>query len=630
LSKKHLKERAMALITVLSIMVILLILSFAIVNLATGNLKTAGNINARFHALNLANSASMYAIYEIQTCCEPDGFLWAPGAMPTPVSGMTFTVYDPIPESKLNGLSGRCSVAYINNLDNPNPNIAVSPGGTFSSLLGPTVDIPEEGTVIFAQGEYDGFKRTIQIILKQTYYGSAIDGTLILGDGKLMLNGIEDIFTIAPCSGSLYAKKNIVYNGVTGFKFFNGSKLISSGTITNGGGGIDIPSIFLEENRPSIPLVKDWNIGDPAVTAGDPNDTDIYAHPVYPDEPSGMTIIKRPSFDTADGHPSPDLLDNRRYICNNLTISNNTFVNGSLHVTGYLSVENNSCLFVNGVLTVEIIGSYSKGTIFVAGYNGDTGNPDYGLAMEITKLSGVTRGLHGDVNPDGFAIFTDGDIRLSNTAITVDPVYDDCLSSCPIDVEKILNVHRVLGYKQRGEPSPSEWYTWIVASVNTPPLLYIPGYDGTDITIGYANEEMITMGLEPVPEEYSQWIIDGALAPDIEDWIASNQTLFDTWRLNPSIYQYTNDYFLPAVIYTHGTLSTEGTTGPIRIVGGVIGRDTVGISPNPTGDPNDTHGGNITLTKGSSIILCPELFENRSGKNIISPILTVYSWQELF
>jgi len=62
------------LLTTLSVMLILMILSFAIVTMSANNLQTAGNINSRFQALNLATTASMYALYEIQ--------IWGPGSTP--------------------------------------------------------------------------------------------------------------------------------------------------------------------------------------------------------------------------------------------------------------------------------------------------------------------------------------------------------------------------------------------------------------------------------------------------------------------------------------------------------------------------------------------------------------------
>ncbi|MEQ8223217.1 MAG: hypothetical protein ABRQ37_12995, partial [Candidatus Eremiobacterota bacterium] len=112
---KYFKKHGIVLFTVLCVMVILLIISLSIVTLSTGSIRTMGNINSRFQALNLANSACMYGIYEIETNWA-SVTAWGPGYMPGPPSAMSFVTRD---ITGMNGLKGKCKVAYVDNLNNP-------------------------------------------------------------------------------------------------------------------------------------------------------------------------------------------------------------------------------------------------------------------------------------------------------------------------------------------------------------------------------------------------------------------------------------------------------------------------------------------------------------------------------
>ena len=112
---KFFKKHGIVLFTVLCVLVILLIISLSIVTLSTGSIRTMGNINSRFQALNLANSACMYGIYELETSwatVTP----WPPGYMPGSPSGMSFVTRD---ITNVNGLPGKCRLAYVDNLNNP-------------------------------------------------------------------------------------------------------------------------------------------------------------------------------------------------------------------------------------------------------------------------------------------------------------------------------------------------------------------------------------------------------------------------------------------------------------------------------------------------------------------------------
>ena len=76
--------------------------------MSTGNLHTVGSINSRLKALNLANSASMYAIYEVQSNFDPSIGLWPPGPTPTPNTSLSFVYYDDSAiKPNLKGLPGK-------------------------------------------------------------------------------------------------------------------------------------------------------------------------------------------------------------------------------------------------------------------------------------------------------------------------------------------------------------------------------------------------------------------------------------------------------------------------------------------------------------------------------------------
>jgi len=108
------------------------------------------------------------------------------------------------------------------------------------------------------------------------------------------------------------------------------------------------------------------------------------------------------------------------------------------------------------------------------------------------------------------------------------------------------------------------------------------------------------------------------------------------FRSNPTLYNSANAAFLGGVIYTHGTLTVgDASLGapyplPVHILGNVVANNNLAVSPLPDpNDPNTSHGGIVNLIDGSSIIVHQGYFNQRSGKFLVKPLLTVYSWQEL-
>jgi len=629
---KKLQKEGMALLTVLSVMVILLILSLAIVTLSTGNLKTVGNINSRLSALNLANTASMYALYEIQTDFNSAAVPWGPGPVPTP-SSHSFTEYIPIPDENLNGISGRCSVAYYDNLSNPGT-VTLSVPATFSSFLGTSIDVSGEEAIILAQGQHEGFKRSIKVLVKHIYYCSAAEGLITLEDGLVSLNGIENIYSLAPYSGSMYATGGIDYNNITSFNFFSSSKLISHGAINNMGTGMDIEPEYLRQGHPEITIIDDWSIADPNLT--NPN--------TYPplsffaswqlcgsneSLPAPVpTEIVRPSFKPPYA-PTPAIPDSKRYVAQdtNIYINQNTFINGSIRIPRNLTITNNSSLYVNGTLTVDGSLNGWEGNIFVAGYYGDPNSTScpFGTSMEVKGTSFIFPVSMDHYHP-GVGVFSEGDIKIGNRILPPfqppnPTAVKNWLLIIPSDLIKVKATFESLGLSMAGSTDAKNWFDTGAVPAGSP-IVTVTGFSGYQILCGQANNELMANGIKPVTDEVADWFLDGNSTQGFS-WTCSAMSRWDTFKKNPSIYHTANDAFIQGVFYTYGTFTTENTLYPVRIIGGVISKDRSGVSP-------PGHGGNIKLTDGSSIIFHTKIFENKSGKSIVKPILTVYAWEELY
>ena len=643
---KEFRREGMALISVLAVMVILLILSLAIVNLSIGNLRTVGNISARLRALNLANTACMYAIYEIQSDFISSSAFWDPGYEPGPDMSLSFVVYPQIPVDRLNGIDeGRCSVAYINNLDNPNERLSIPvPGSSPFIDYIPSVDVFGEGAVILAQGQYGAFKRTIKVSLKRTYFASAADSQIDVMGGDLLVTGIGNITTLAPGSGNLYCGGDISYDNLNSFRILNGSLLCSTGTVNSPPAtGQTIPDRFTESGHSAINTV-DWDFSDPVVTEGEPFDAADYplndssysmtigTFPTpSPPEPMPIFNIARPSFSPPYA-PVPVADGDQCFILpGNLTIADDTFINGNLHVQGSLTLVDAN-LFVNGILVIEeTIDNSSRGNIFVAGYIDDPTNTtsvlyNNGLALHLRLQT--EQGIDTS-NEEGVGIFTDGDVKIG--ALGMSHMYtfevNSWMQLCPPDTDTIISTFEMLGLNRAPASDANGWY---FSSTGSKIPVSVSGKTGGEVLKGQANDELIDMGLAPVPEEVSKWFSD-VNADSGFDWatIAGNG-VWETFRKNPTLYTCANDVFLQAVIYTHGTLKFDNFSPglwPTRIVGSVVANDKSGVSPQTLGV---SHGGIMELNESASIVFYPEYFNSRSGKFIVEPILDIYAWEELY
>ena len=605
-------QSGMALFSILCVMVILLIISLAIVSLSTGNLTTSGNIHARLQALSLATSASMYCIYELEQNNDSD-LIWSPGNIPSPQTGLTFSAHNYSPITNTNGLPGTCRAAYIDNLHNPNP-VTVFGGPSFYPSLAST-EVYGETAVIIAQGEYEGFKRTVKVSVRNIYFTSEAEDTITISDGPLMLNGIESPFNPLPIAGSLYGGNGINCENITSVRVLNGSFLHSNGTVTNT--GTTIPDRFIEQNRPGNITMPEWSLSNPCLTDGSPSDPDIYTKITYGDELSGLApgSITRPSFPSLD----PNIPDDRRYVFDgtDLTFVNqNIFINGSLHVLcedTYMKLINSN-VFINGTLTLDtdLVGDNSK--LFVAGYDPN------GLSISMEQS-----GSFITTTKTGVALFAEGDIKIFDVDnISSGNNADTWISSAPSDIKYVTDMFNTTGIAKLDASEAWDWYLH-----NT--ILY-PSIFPYDIChqvfsgCNDCNNEFIEHGLNPVSEEVNQWFSMSEANRGME-WATEQHGMawYNNWEgfvKNPSVFLDSTTAFFHGVIFTHGTFTAEKVSGSICITGAVFSDDNPSCSP-------AGHGGKIELKGGCYILYCPSSLKYRSSQIVIKPVLTTYSWQEL-
>jgi len=347
--------------------------------------------------------------------------------------------------------------------------------------------------------------------------------------------------------------------------------------------------------------------------------------------------IDRPSFQPAYA-PTPAIDDDECYMyTGTMYVDTDTFINGSLYITEGLKIENAN-LFVNGILiVVRTLDNSSYGNLFVTGYLNDPNsiNPDYpyGLAMDV-KIQ--FQGGIDTSNEKGLGIFTHGDVRLGALGMSSTYTMDTnkWFKLSPLDTQLVIDTFENLGLDRCKESDVDPWYGASIGSA--PPLVAIPGRSGKEILQGQANKELVDMGFAPVPDEIATWF-QSSYAENSLAWATGNQVTWNTFRKNPSLYTCANDAFYQCVIYTHGTLLAN--TGfnppsngwwPVRIVGSVVATNNALYSPNPTGNPADSHGGIIDFPGSSSIVFYSDYFLSRSGKFLLEPVLTVYAWEELY
>ncbi|MEQ8224536.1 MAG: hypothetical protein ABRQ37_19610, partial [Candidatus Eremiobacterota bacterium] len=476
-------QSGMALFSILCVMVILLIISLAIVSLSTGNLATSGNIHARLQALSLATSASMYCIYELEQHNDPN-LMWSPGNIPAPQTGLTFSDHNYSPITNTNGLPGTCRAAYVDNLHNPNP-VTVFGGPSFYPSLTST-EVYGETAVIIAQGEYEGFKRTIKVSVRNIYFTSEAEDTITISDGPLMLNGIESYYNPLPIAGSLYAGNGINCENITSVRILNGSLLHSNGPVTNT--GTAIPDRFIEQNKPGNITMPEWSMDNPGLTDGSPSDPNIYMKIIYSDEPSGLSpgSITRPSFPTLD----PNIPDDRRYVFDgtDLTFVNqNIFINGSLHVLcedNYMKLINSN-VFINGTLTLDtdLIGDNSK--LFVAGYDPN------GLSISIEQSGSIINNTK-----TGVAVFAEGDMKIFDVDnISSGSDVDTWISSAPSDIKYVADIFNMTGIVKLDATQAWDWY--LNDTILYPSIFPLDICHHVFSGCHYCNNEFIDRGLKP-------------------------------------------------------------------------------------------------------------------------------------
>lgn len=149
-----------------------------------------------------------------------------------------------------------------------------------------------------------------------------------------------------------------------------------------------------------------------------------------------------------------------------------------------------------------------------------------------------------------------------------------------------------------------------------------PKFDGTALarSPGFTGEEIL-QGKAPdiaIPAEVAAWFNTAHAGctflwacyismPDHANW----NTRWEAFTAHPNFFQSCYDVFFAGTLYSHGNITTEGAYVPVRIIGGTVA----------TGD--------IILTQGSSIVIYPLYFEPEKGPALITPVLLVYTWEEL-
>jgi len=641
--KIRFSSEGIALITTLSIMVILLIVSLAVVALSTGNLHTTSNTGARFYALNLATSASVYAMYDIQS---QGGNItpFCPNSIPTTA---TLSFADNNYElTGMNGMPGKFRVSYVNNLNNPHNTTVASGPSFYSSLVG--TEVYGETAVIVAQGDYGGFKRTVKSTVKYMECGAGADGVITINGGHFILNGIEDFTTFRPRSGSFYAKGGINYENLSSARILNGSVLSSDGSVVDTSGTSIIDRRFVEENCGKNITLPDWNIGDPNMTEGFPYDPNRYFcldetnyHILDPNitvtvRSSGLASghISRPSFSY-----TPSIDDSLEYYMPITSFpyfeNKNIFVNGSLFIDGLdADIELNNCnLFVNGILIINgQVWGVNNSNVFVAGYVNDMTSADplrpYGLSFLMADVSSWLE--PDDFNYTGFLnFFTEGDIKITNHTPDIHSAganIDNWIRSAPQDSSKICDVFKMLKISESSNKGANPAWKWYRDNTAGGDIPLDVGDPGQDILSGNSGVDLTEKGLKPVPDEIKDWF-SMADAYESMNWATHDFTCsfysesWEAFKRNPTVYNASNNVFHVGLIFTHGNFIVESVISPISLVGSVIAKKNAG---SPAG-----HEGNIILKNGSSIIYCPELYKDISGEITIKPVLTVYSWEEL-
>jgi len=608
---------------VLSILIILLILSLAIVSLSTGNLRTTGNVRARFEALNLATSAINYNMYDFNHMSTSIMTPYPPGPTPTPLSSVP--VHGPynvtIDNPSLDMNQASCKYMYAENLSNPNPSTA-----NFAPYVC-DANVPGNTIVIIGEGTYRGYKRVIRAVVRNNpgvAMGMCCDKDANLatieidpnGDvnAKLVVNGINDMTSGDPVAASIQANNNLTYNG-TDFKFYNGSTIRACATVN----ATAVPLQNQVSNAAPIDI-QEWNISD-LVNIADCNSAPVVSVTPAPGTwPFKLqaTTEPDPSINTSEPNqvirpeaaslPSPSISDSERYVAGNksdpdntyLQITQNTIVNGNLVVYGNLDIKSGKTLLVNGTLevngTLKLSGT-KGGNIITAGYrnvdppSASTPIPSKkGMSLEINKINSYTA-----LASKGNVIFSAGNTKIANPQ---------------------SNSANEWFYKQPLNVKATKDALKKTAIDNVSLVSDIPKWWNGISPFSPAAKDILTNESE-VGSEVSAWFKDA----DANTYMNNSNSFFtkekwNAFKVNPTLLFDDNQSFFQGVIYSYGDISVEG---PINVIGAVV---TVRGTKSPsasTGSIYLKNGGNITAN-----------MEYMVGSKPFYRILTdVLSWCEL-
>ncbi|MEQ8189996.1 MAG: hypothetical protein ABRQ39_18645 [Candidatus Eremiobacterota bacterium] len=619
------ENKGIALVMVLSILIILLILSLAIVSLSTGNLRTTGNVRARFEALNLATSAINYNMYDFNHMSASIITPYPPGPTPTPLSSVP--VHGPynvtIDNPSLDMSQASCKYMYAENLSNPNPTTA-----NFAPYVCDP-NVPGNTIVIIGEGTYRGYKRVIRAVVRNNTgvaMGMCCDkdadftsneGNIVIDPNtKLILNGINDITSAEPVAGSIQANNNLTYYGdANSFKFFNGSNLRAVNTVT-------APSIP-DKNKVSsaAPVdIQEWDIAD-IVDIADCNSVPIVSGTpnLNTTQPLGVLDANSAEYlDTSDANqvsyrpeetclPTPAIPSNKRYVAGNksastgnfptLIVNTDTIVNGNLVVYGNLKLVDGKKLFVNG--TLEVKGNLVSGknityggSVITAGYRSG-GGVDQGNSLEVKgQVISISRG-----DAKGAMLFSEGNVYIGNSI----PPGNEWLFNQPLNVKATIKALKDTGAENIspvtiGTGGIETWWNANKSKLRNPAIV---------------DPEVVAWFNDPDSDTYMKDSNPG-------DLFYKKSNNWSAFIKNPSLFNDPNQSFFQGIIYSYGDITVDG---PINVIGAVVTVKGTGTKISPFASSS------IYTSRGANVVANMEyMVGNKPFYRILTDVL---SWCEL-
>jgi len=620
------ENKGIALIMVLSILIILLILSLAIVSLSTGNLRTTGNVRARFEALNLATSAINYNMYEFNHMSASIITPYPPGPTPTaltsiPVKGpYNVTIDNPSIEMS----QAECKYIYAENLSNPNPTTA-----NFAPYVCDP-NVPGNTIVIIGEGTYRGYKRVIRAVVRNNpgvAMGMCCDKDANLAsividpnsdsNSRLVVNGINDITSGDPIASSVQANKDLTFSNTdpNSCRFYNGSVIRAVGTVNapavddkhkvSGAAPVDIQEYNISDvvniaNCTPVPIVSStpaagvstsFGVTDPATLTEELDQSDPNQISYRPESASLPPLI---------------VSCDRKYVAGNRTLTGNwptlivdkdTQVNGNLVVYGNIELRDGAKLFVNGVLEVKgnVKSSYNTsygGSIITAGYRTLCGF-DQGNSLEI---KGQLLSTVNTSDSKGSLLFSEGNVYINNSTNNSN---NEWLYKQPLNVKATIKAMKDAGANNIpattvGIGGIENWWN------NNKSTLRDPSRVGSEVAAWFN---------DPNSDIYMKDTNSG-------DFFYQKKNNWKSFTKNPSIFFNQNQSFFQGMIYSYGDITIDG---PINVIGAVVTVNGTKTSPYSSGSIYALRGGNITAN-----------MEYMEGSKPFYRILTdVLSWCEL-